>query len=88
MSHIDKRRKERVIQLGKSSGGRFTAQLIHDYKRHRLHLRIYDTVQHHDHMFFDVPSGSGELFAAYRTLADVTKAELERLNAEFAGGEE
>ena len=40
----------------------------------------------HEIFFFNVPESSGELFAAYRAIAEVTKGELERLNSEFQGG--
>lgn len=88
MSYINKRCKERVIQLGQSSGGRYHAQLIHYYGRNSLQLRIWDSSDGKEYMFFDIPASSGELFAAYRAIAEVTKGELERLNNEFSGGAE
>ncbi len=85
MSHIDKRSMRRVIYIGESYNSRYTARLIHHGKHNALELEIRDKNDGRE-IWFETLKISGELFAAYRALADVTKAELERLNAEFAGG--
>lgn len=57
------------------------SQVDGHWDRNSLELRVYDSTERQ-------PASSGELFAAYRAIAEVTKSELERLNEELQGGVE